>query len=232
MSNFRFGLAALSVLVACTLGASCGNGSSNSNSSDIESDPGSAQTKVLELSDFPSGWVHRPWDQEAIDQFRSLPAWKHCYQEKTLPGETDRAYGGEYSDKNTTLRSINPAVFVFDSEANAKRGIDGLINEYECFAGVVGDGLAVNESFAMGETNVKALPEEMYDATSAIRVTNTQIYKTSVPPDSDVLVFDVVYIAAGRVVSEVTGFQRHTPIDQEFLREYVEKARLKIGQND
>jgi hypothetical protein len=185
---------------------------------------------LLDRSDFPQDWVHRPWDQEALDEFRSGSAWQHCYANSTLPGETDRAYGGEYSNENTTLLSINPAVFVFDSEANAELGMDSLIKEFECFAGVVGDGLEVDEQFAFGETRVERLPADMYDATSAIRATSTQIYKTRVPPDSDVLVFDVVYITDGRVVSEVTGFQRHSPIDQELLREYVEKARLKIRQ--
>ena len=223
--------------MAGTITASCGDGSSapstnetsTSSPQDIESEAAIAQTMLIDISDFPAGWVHRPWDEEAIDEFRSIPAWSHCYEQKTLPGETDRAYGGEYSDENTTLLSINPAVFVFDSEGNAEQGVDELVGEFECFAAVVGNGLDVNERFAVGETGVEALPMETYGA-RAIRVRNTQIYKTSEPPDSDVLVFDVVYIADGQVVSEVTGFQRHTPIDQELLREYVEKARLKIRQ--
>jgi len=185
---------------------------------------------LLALSDFPQGWIHRPWDQQAIDDFRSGSAWEHCYEEATLPGETDRAYGGEYSDENTTRLSINPAVFVFDSGANAERGIDSLIGQFECFAQTIGNGLEVDEQFAFGETSVEALPEEMYDATSAIRLLNTQIYKTSEPAETDVLVFDVVYILDGRVVSEVTGFQRHMPIDQGLLSEHVEKASLKIRQ--
>jgi len=185
---------------------------------------------LLDGSDFPPDWIHLPYDQDAIDEFRSGSAWEHCYENSTLPGETDRAYGGEYSDENSTLLSINPAVFVFDSEASAESGVDSLIDEYECFAQVVGAGLEVDEDFAFGEMRVETLPADVYDAKSAIRVTNTQIYKTQVPPDSDVLVFDVVYITDGRVVSELTGFQRHTPIDQDLLRTYIEKARLKIRQ--
>ncbi len=79
------------------------------------------------------------------------------------------------SDENTTLLSINPAVFVFDSEASAESGIDSPIEEYECLAQVVGDGLDVDEEFAFGEMRVETLPTDVYDASSAIRVTNTQI---------------------------------------------------------
>lgn len=215
---------------SCAVAGSCGNDGTDTRPSERESEAGVAQTMLLALSDFPQGWVHRPWDQEAIDDFRSGSAWEHCYEERTLSGETDRAYGGEYSDENTTLFSINPAVFVFDSNANAESAVDSLIAEFQCFAQVVGEGLEVDEQFAFGETRVEILPADMYEATSAIRVTNTQIYKTRMPADTDLLVFDVVYIADGRVVSEVTGFQRHTPIDRQLLSEYVEKARLKIRQ--
>jgi hypothetical protein len=222
--------ALLMLAASCAVAVSCRNGADDRPSSDAGSDSGFARTMLLDRSDFPQNWVHSPWDQEAVDEFRSRSAWQHCYENSTLPGETDRAYGGEYSNANTTLLSINPAVFVFDSEVKAESGMDSLIEESECFARVIGNGLDVDEQFAFGETRVETLPEEMYNATSAIRLTNTQIYKTSVPPHTDVLVFDVVYITDGRVVSEVTGFQRYLPIDQELLREFIEKARLKISQ--
>jgi hypothetical protein len=43
-------------------------------------------------------------------------------------------------------------------------------------------------------------------------------------------VFDVVLVVSGRVLSEVDGFQRNSPIDQALLKRYVDKARAMIPQ--
>lgn len=221
----------LSPLALAACDGDADEGSRSPTSSPISSavDDGLAATMLLDASDFPEGWIHRPYDEKAIDEWRSNPAWAQCFN-PSLPGETDRAFGGEYSDKNTTLLSINPAVYVFDSAAGAESGMKSLIDEYDCFAGVVGTGLDVDAGFAYGDTSVETLDADVYDATSAIRFMNTQIYKTQASPNSDVLVFDIIYLTEDRVVYEVTGFQRYAPIDQGLLSAYVEKARLKIRQ--
>lgn len=186
-----------------------------------------AASMLLDSSDFPEHWSHLPWDQDAIDDFRSNPAWAHCYA-STLPGELDRAYAGEFSDTDTRLLSINPAVFVFDSPTSATRGVDLLIKEIECLVGAVGAGMDVDEQFAFGEQRLERLPAKEFNAMSAIRFVSTQTYKTLVPPDTDVLLFDVTYIVEGSIVSELTGFQRNTPIDPDLVREYTQLAHLKI----
>lgn len=219
----------LSACVLAFLVVSCSKASGDKEATQTPSptDDVVASTLLLDSSDFPEGWVNLPWNQQAMDDFRAGAPWERCHA-SMLPGEVDRAYGGEYSDANTTLLSINPAIYVFDSAASAEAGVDSLIGEYECFADVVGKGIDIDEQFAFGETNVEALAADQFGANSAIRVSNTQVYKTSDPPNTDVLFFDVTYVVSGAIVSEVTGFQRHNPIDEDLLATYVEKARLKI----
>jgi len=184
---------------------------------------------LLALKDFPPGWVHKAADP-GDDPHASVPAPLERCVPPAFVGQTGRAVGGEFSDENTTLLSINPLVYVFDSEEHAQIAARAITSEAQCFADVIGNGLDLDRTFAFGETHTEPLSADFFGATAAIRSFNTQVYKSENPPHSDVLVFDIVILVNGRVLSEVDGFQRHSPIDQALLQRYVDKARAKVRQ--
>jgi hypothetical protein len=183
-----------------------------------------ARSMLLTLNDFPTGWVHKP--DEAAQAPGPAPL-EACLVD-TYPGQTGSAIGGEFSDENTTRLSINPSVYVFQDASSASAAADTILAIGECFAEAIGDGLNVDETFAFGPSWTEPLSADSFGATAAVRFFNTQIYKREQLADSDVLVFDVVLIVDGRILYEVDGFQRHSPIDQQLLRHYVEAARAKI----
>jgi hypothetical protein len=185
-----------------------------------------ARSMLLTRSDFPDGWVHRA--PVAEEQAEPEPGDPFHACDPEIPGQTGEAFGGEYSDENTTLLSINPTVHVFETEEHAEQAVDLIVGQARCFAEAIGEGMDVDDEFAFGPTTFEELSAEEFNATAAYRLAGTQIYKSL--NETDALVFDSVLILDGRVVYELDGFQRHTPIDHELLRTYVEKARAKIRQ--
>jgi hypothetical protein len=195
---------------------------------DLTAENDFAESMLLTLGDFPLGWVHEPDAGE--DPLVSAPNPLEACIDKSFPGQTGSAIGGEFSDEDRTRLSINPSVYVFDSAANARSAAATIVSSVQCDADVIGDGLDVDERFAFGRTYTEPLVAEPFGATAAIRLLETQIYKNQQPPRSDVLVFDIVIIVDGRVLTEVDGFQRHSPIDQSLLQRYVHTAQEKIRQ--
>jgi hypothetical protein len=185
-----------------------------------------AASMLLTLDDFPAGWVHKPGEPDTSNAPAPLAP---CYDFE-LHGQTGEAVGGEFSDFNTTMLSINPSVYVFDSAEHAGLAADALIDQAQCLADAIGDGFDVDATFAFGPTETRPLDASAFGAVAAIRVFNTQVYKDAQPPHSDILVFDVVVIVDGRVLYRVEGFQRYLPIDQDLLKTYVDLARAKIKQ--
>lgn len=183
---------------------------------------------LITLEDFPAGWIHEPEEPEETQE-RGPEPLEACLVDN-YPGQTGSAIGGEFSDENTTRLSINPSVYVFQDDSSARNAADALLASVQCFSEAIGDGFNVDETFAFGPSWTEPLPSDGFDATAAIRVFNTQVYKQSGSAASDVLVFDVVIIVQGRVLYEVDGFQRHSPIDQQLLKRYVDAARMKIRQ--
>ena len=196
------------------------------------SDDRLAESMLLDSDDFPDDWVHLAYNQDDLDEAYAdfgVGSLDACRME-SFDGETGRALNGEFSDRNTTMLSINPRVIVFDTDEHARAAVADIVRVQRCEADAIGTGLDVDETFALGPATFESRPSEPFDAQSVIRTSTVQIYKTETPPNEDLLVFDVVHLVEGRVVYEVVGFQRHTPIDEELLRTYVEAARGKIRQ--
>jgi hypothetical protein len=198
-------------------------------SADPRAEDDLAESMLLTIEDFPPGWVHKPYDDSQDAQAPDPNPLEPC-SDDSFAGQTGSAIGGEFSDENTTLLSVNPSVYVFESAESAQSAADTIVSNAQCFADVIGDGLDIDETFAFGRTYVEPLSAEAFGATAAIRLVETQIYKDERPPDSDVLVFDVVIVVEGRVLVEVDGFQRHSPIDQALLQLYLNMAREKIPE--
>ena len=222
----------LSLAAGCGGGASSAGEASPPGSESALSDPTAedafAESLLLTSDDFPTGWVHLAYER---DPREAAPEPSRPCIENQFPGQTGSAIGGEFSDENTTLLSINPSVFVFDGAASAQAAAEAIMSNVQCYADRVGDGMDVNETFAVGKTYTEALEAEALGATAAIRLYETQIYKSANSSDSDVLVFDIVVVVDGHILYEVDGFQRYWPIDQNLLKHYVDKAREKIGQH-
>lgn len=182
---------------------------------------------LLTLPDFPAGWVHQAAGPRDDLQASDPGPFTRCIS-SAFAGQTGRAVGGEFSDKDTTTLSINPSVYVFDNAADAQSAAQSIISEVQCFADVIGDGLDTGGTVKLGQTYTEPLQADAFGATAAIRSFDTQIYRDQ--QRSDVLVFDVVIVVRGRVLYDVDGFQRYSPIDQSLLKTYVDKARGKIRQ--
>jgi len=188
-----------------------------------------AASMLPTLADFPTGWVHRPASPDEDLAVAGPEPIRACFQPE-LTGLTGTAVGGEFSDSNTTRLSINPSVYVFNNETNAEQAVQTIAARAQCFADTIGDGLDVDESFAFGPTYTEALNAGDFGAKSAVRLFDTQIYKDQNPVRSDVLVFDIIIVAEGRVLYQLEGFQRHTAIDQALLKRYVDEAAARIRQ--
>lgn len=188
-----------------------------------------AESLLLTPADFPPGWIHEP-DQPGEDPQEPSPNPLEACLDDEYAGQTGSAIGGEFSDTNTTRLSINPSVYIFDTPASAQNAAQTIISNAQCIADVVGEGIEVNGSFALGKTYTEPLSAEAFGATRAIRLFETLISLDNDPPDSDVLVFDVVILVRERVLYEIDGFQRHSPIDQSLLMLYVDRARDKIPE--
>jgi hypothetical protein len=121
-----------------------------------------AESMLLVLDDFPGGWVHKAGDPSEDTPTTVPPALARCVSAAYV-GRTGRAVGGEFSNKDTTLLSVNPIVSVFDNEDDAQIAARAIISEAQCFADVVGDGLDVDTSFAFGPTHTEPLSAGLFD---------------------------------------------------------------------
>jgi hypothetical protein len=209
-------------MLACAGGDKIANG----DRSPVVADSDSAASRLLTIDDFPDGWVHRPPQPGEVDDGSTPGENAYGCPVGPLVGETDRAFGGEYSNANTTMLSVNPTVHVFETAAAAAAALDELYARSECFARAVGDGLDLDASFAFGKTTIEERSPDVVGADRLFRVANTQIYKDA--GQEDVLWFDSALVVEGRFLYRLDGFQRHEPIDQELLKTYVEIARERI----
>ncbi len=186
-----------------------------------------AESLLLTLADFPAGWVYEPAEPE--DSEPPSDPFDACI-EFEFDGQTGSALGGEFLTESTTRVSISPIVYVFENAADAHAAAETIVSSVQCLADLIGEGLDLDENFAMGRAYTEPLEPAAYEATAAIRLYETLIYKSEEPRDNDILVFDLVIIVDGRVLYEVSGFQRESPIDESLLKIYVDTAREKIRQ--
>lgn len=242
MANMRLRTAALASIFITIIVAACGGGGDE----DLEPtattapsatataaaplDPSAenafAESLLLTLADFPAGWFHEPAEPE--DSEPPSAPFDACIDIE-FDGQTGSAIGGEFLPESSARLRISPTVYVFEGAAAAQEAAETIVSSIQCFADLVGDGLDLDEDFAIERAYTEPLAPAAYEATAAIRLYETLIQKSEEPREN-ILVFDLVIVVDGRVLYEIQGFQRESPIDESLLKLYVDKARVRIRQ--
>lgn len=181
-----------------------------------------ARSLLLAISDFPDGWIHEPAEP---DELAASDPFAGCNQEP-YPGQTGKAEGGEFSDADTTQLSVNPIVFVFATEKDAKAALDRFADQINCMARIIRNGSARDEEFAITTVDL-ANPEikKRGDETRRFRI-SYQVEWVGQQPET--LVFDVVLVRRDRFITEIDGFRRAVPMENSVLLTYVDKAFEKV----
>jgi hypothetical protein len=177
---------------------------------------------VLDVDDFPRGWVHEPPVDEA--EFEQGPL-ADCHTER-YPGETGRARGGEFSDSDVTQVSVNPAVYAFADRPLAEAALILSQNDVECAVRLINEGRAdFGGGVRFANASIQQIRLEGRDDITLFQVAYDQIEASG---NTDRLIFTTGLIVVDRALVSVEGFQRNEPFDPGLLEVYVDRQIEKV----
>lgn len=224
----RFGsLAAVLLAAAMALAVACeddGDGGSRTPTSTPA--PGSedrlAQEMVLELDDFPQGWVHElPPDEADLEQ----GPLADCNTER-FAGETGRARGGQFSESDVNVVGVHPVVYVFGDRSSAEAGLALYQADVDCAVRGVNEGRATFPSgVRYGNASVQQIRLEGRDDVTLFQLSYDRIDGDGA---TERLFFTTGLVVVERTLVAVDGFKVDEQFDPGLLEVYVDRQIEKV----
>lgn len=180
-----------------------------------------AQTMLLTLSDFPTGWTEDKSEDNTPTEFAK------CEQEAPS-GRVGHAATGNFSENGTS--SIEHSVVVFETADDASKSWDRFGEFAGCMAKVINDGKLDDDEMEAGGAKVQEMSfPALGDATRANRITFTAKSKEDSGPFSQVDAFiDVIWVQQGEVAFTLVATDVLTPFSISMVEEMAHKALTKI----
>lgn len=212
---------------AIGFGACAGGGGESSEDTPAESSPDAAaneddlaQSLLLVLSDFPTGWAEEP------DNDNESP-FDECGYE-TSEGRTGRAETGTFSDGGSS--GISQTLATFETSSQVDAALDRLSSAGDCFVRVVAEGKLDDEDAIYSDASFSPLSfPDHGDRSEAYRLSVHAEAKgeTGFGSEADVYI-DLVAVVVGRVGFTVSAVDILTPFDSDELDEYVSIAEARV----
>jgi hypothetical protein len=226
-SRRRFLLGSLLAAAVSGIAVACGGGDGDGEATQTESalmnEDELAESMLLSVDDFPSGWSEAPVGEEEESPFDK------CDQGDS-EGRTGRAETGDFSRGDQA--TVSQGVAIFQTAQQVEAPLDRFSELGECLAGVVEDGELDNDEAAFSDATFGPLAiREFGDRTDAYRI---KIHfkakqQTGLGSEGDLFV-DAVLVTNGRVGFTIRADDALTPFDTDELEDIVGKAQSKVEQ--
>ena len=215
------------MLAVIALGiASCGGGGGNGNdgpsqTSDVPNEDALADSLLLEVSDFPSGWAEEPPADEGEED-----PFEECTPD--MPGRTGRAESGDFSRGGSATIAQSIVVYVGNAEISA--ALDQVPANAQCSIDLINDGDLDDSEFAYSDASLGSLSfPKVGDRTESYRLKVHVDVKgeSGIGSEGDIF-YDAVYVTVGRVGISIFAFDTFTPFSASELEEIVSVAVDKV----
>jgi hypothetical protein len=215
-------LALFSLAVAFAV-ARCGGGGEEGAPDGAAADENAlAQSMLLALSDFPTGWAEESSDEDEESPF------DQCDSE--ADGQTGRAETGEFSEGGNA--TVAESVVIFNTAARVSARLDNLLSFGDCLVGVVASGKLDTDEISYSDASFGRVSfPQLGDRTEAFRlgVRFKQKGQTGFGSEGELYV-DVVNVIVGRVGLSIQATDALTPYESSEVELYVGKALAKVRQ--
>lgn len=222
------GLALFGVVVVA-----CGGGDSESTpptntpaeATIAHSEDALAESLLLTIADFPTGWTETPDDESDDGDSSGLDK---CSVKEKLSGGTGTASTGDFSKGNSG--SVTQLVAVYATDEAAKAATPALESFFDCLVRVINDG-AMNtddvkfKDATRGVLSMPSIGEQM----SASRIT-FEGKQNGVNLTIDAYI-DLITVRQGRFVTFMFAFDVISPFPPETLADVTAKAVAKLPRN-
>lgn len=211
--------ASLAVLAAC---GDDDDAPTATPTADANAESALAESLLLDVNDFPTGWAEGPADDEEPSPF------DRCDDKAPSKGRTGEAETGEFSEGDS--KEVQHSVAVFTSAADAAASLDEVRALGECLADVVNKGELDDEEaeFTDGVFGDLSFPT-FGDKTNAYRLEVHIDAKNEEGPGSEgTLYLDIAFVTEGRLAFFVQVSDVFSPFDSAMFEDLVEKAHAKL----
>lgn len=185
------------------------------------SEDATAQSMLLTIQDFPTGWTQIEDDGEDEESpFDAL-----CDIEPADIKITGRAETGDFESSSQATISQNAAVYESDGEVER---VNAALDEFfDCMVGAINDGELDDDGVKFsnakkGELSMPAFGESMTSTRISFQAEQEDI---ALKPT---FYLDIVGIQQGRYLSVFFAFDSFSPFDTAMLTEVLEKAEAKF----
>lgn len=209
----------LTAILCAALAAACGDDDDGSlpAATTVAKDQAQAESLVLTLADFPSGWKQKPPKDD-------VPGPLDACDPGDSPGRTGLSEPPDFALGDD---SVANAVALFGSKQAASASLDRIRPQADCMVAAIKSGAVDSAQLTAVDAAVEPLKvPAMGDRTEAHRVTIT--FK-QLPSNVEVAVtIDLVFVAKGRAGFSLVAQSVLTPFDEKLLKDLAAKMEARL----
>jgi hypothetical protein len=209
--------------------AACGGGSSKSDTTPARTaaadESSFAKSMLLQLADFPAGWVLSNSEQVNEDS----PLDQFCGT-SIEDGRTGRAVTGDFAASDGAP-TVSETVVVFPDADTAGSALDNVPDRIDCAIKAINDGKLDQPgvTFSKAESREAAVAAPG-DGQYAYQIRMDAVSTDPAAPDNETVYFLLVYATTGRIGYSLTGTAYGDPFDVGQMSTTAKAAEAKIKQ--